>query len=164
MNLLSGGGFSTWLPIACLSFTLPVDGHVLNETPCWGEPICRVWLPVWVLVFLLRDFFLIRLLSGVRLAVRVFWWKSFCWGSDYLFDLRYSCWGTFFLMSRLSGATVLDVFFDFLFGSQGSVWDDNFLKTPLPGASVTVVILFCFWVSVFLVGRRFLSQWLLFAF
>ena len=102
MSLPSGGGFSIWLPITCLSFTLPVDGHVLNETPCWGEPVCRFWLPVWVLVFLLRDFFLMRLLSGVRLDVRIFWWKSFCWGSDYLFDFWYSCWGTFFLTSLLS--------------------------------------------------------------
>ena len=42
MSLPSGGSFSIGLRITCLSFSLPVDRHVLNEAPCWGEPFCRV--------------------------------------------------------------------------------------------------------------------------
>ena len=48
--------------LACLSFSLPAEGHFLNKTPFWGESFCQV-----------SDilFGLVSFLSGAGLAAGV---------------------------------------------------------------------------------------------
>ena len=87
MSLISGVNLSVGCLISYLGFSLPVWGHVLNDSPVWGKSFCLVsdlLFDILVILFGLKVF----LLGDISLNESPFWGKkSSCWASDLSFQI-----------------------------------------------------------------------------